>query len=125
MSTITCLKELNEKDHLEFDDIVIFTVNEQIIEYRVTKKFNKDNLFLFIGNKHNDEIFKILDINKNKIAEKIYEYKPINSENNNFWPETKEDDYNSLTKLVKELYEIIEERKPKYTKYNKFEIMDI
>jgi len=118
MSTITCLKELEEKGILELNDIVVFYFKEDIIEYIVKEDYLNCKFY------KNDEIFEILKINKNKIAKKTYNYK-TDIENKGFWPESKINDYLALTRLVKELYRIIEERKPKYTKYNRFEIMDI
>ena len=123
MSTIiTNLKELEGYKELKEGDVVIFTINEQIIRYTVNDQF------LCIYEKDNDEIFRILDIDKNKIAGKAYEYKAsyrLDSHSDVNWPEPKENDFSALTRLVKELYLIIKEREIKYTKYNRFEIMDI
>jgi len=119
---ITCLKELNERKYLEIDDIVKFTINEQIITYIVK------NVYLFISSngKNNDEVFRILDIDKDKLAEKMYGYKEFKIYSRlNYWPEIREDDFPALTRLVRELYTIIEEKDKVYTKYNRFEIMDI
>ncbi len=118
MSTITCLKELEERGILEYDDIVEFTVNnKEILKYEV-----KDN---YLHNKKktydNDRIFEILNIHKNKIAEKEYKYKPLDGA----WPISKDNDFLALTRLVKELYLIIEKQKPVYTKFTRFEIMEI
>ena len=74
------------------------------------------------GKKENDEIFNILNIDKNELTEKAYNYETNVSE---FWPTSKNNDYQALTRLVKELYKIIEEKERVYTKYNRFEIMDI
>ena len=115
MTTITCLKELNKRKCLELDDIVIFTVNEETIEYTVT------NCYLHNYRNHNFRIFRILELDKSKLAVKTYGYKI----DTGFWPESKINDYPALTRLVKELYTIIEEREIKYTKFNRFEIMDI
>ncbi len=114
MSTITCLKELNKKV-LDFEDIVIFTVNEQVISYKVRTNHLQNNYYF------NSEIFTILDINSYELATKAYGY----TSRGGGWPSSKEHDFLALTRLVKELYKIIEERELKYTKYNRFEIMDI
>ena len=119
MSTITCLKELNKRECLELDDIVIFTINEEKIEYRI----QDDYLHNIKGYKDNDEIFIILDIDKYEIAEKAYKYKT--NKPNSIWPTSKNKDYPALTRLIRELYTIIEEKNKVYTKYNRFEIMDI
>ena len=115
MSIITCLKELNEKGCLEYKDEVIFTVNEETIEYTVT------NCYLHNYPNHNYRIFRILELDKSKLAEKIYGYRIKTG----YWPPSKTGDYPALTRLVKELYKTIEEKEIKYTKYNRFEIMDI
>ncbi len=110
MAIITCLKESKERRILQLDDIVEFTVKEQIIKYKVWQKF------LNRLNKDNNEIFEILEIDK-------YKYK-TNSGN---WPDSKKNDFPALTRLVKELYLIIEEQHPikVYTKFTRFEIMEI
>ncbi len=118
MAVITCLKELEERRELQNNDIVKFTVkNKEIIEYNVWLSFlnTTDN---------NNKIFKILeisDIDKYKLAEKIYGYKPTKDQ----WPESENNDFPALTRLVKELYLIIKKREPVYTKFTRFEIMDI
>ena len=128
MSEINSLKELNKRKCLEHKDIVKFTINEEkTIEYSVGPLYLSDSRKIYPIN--NDKIFRILDIDKDKIAEKAYGYNPVNVGKNtrypnNYWPEV-DNDYSALTRLVREVYLIIEEREPKYTKYNKFEIMDI
>ncbi len=121
MSEITSLKELEEKGILEYGDIVEFTVKETIVEYRVSENY----LYNYSSN-HNDKIFRILEIDKFKLAEKIYNYKPFNIDSifsDVNWPETKNKDFFALTRLVKELYLRIE--KPVFTKFTRFEIMEI
>ena len=114
MSTITCLKELNKRV-LEYEDIVIFAINEQVISYTVRMNHLQNNNYL------NDEIFDVLDIKSYELATKTYGY----TVSKGSWPSSKYRDYPALTILVKELYTIIEEKEIKYTKYNRFEIMDI
>ncbi len=124
MSTITCLKELEEREKLDYEDIVKFTIKEKLLKYKVRGLFLQN---LSKGNL-NDEIFKILKIDKWEIAEKTYKYEPINKKtrkDSTQWPETKSRDFSTLTRLVKELYLIIEEQKPVYTKFTRFEIMEI
>ncbi len=122
MSTITCLKELNKRKCIKLGDIVIFTVNEKVITHKVYTNYlrllDKKKDF---SEPINTKIFRVLNINKNELAEKAYKYKA----SNNCWPSSKNNDYPALTKLVRELYTIIEEKEPKYTPYNRFEIMDI
>ena len=117
MSTITCLKELEEKRILEFEDIVEFNFKKEKIRYRVSKA----HLLNDKGSLYNDYIFEILKIDKNKIAQKTYNYKA----DIGCWPTSEIDDYPALTRLVKELYIIIEEREIIYTKFSRFEIMEI
>ena len=117
IKTITNLKELEERKELQLDDIVIFTIKKEILKYYVYSKFLNHDV-------HNNRIFDILELNKNdkdKLAEKIYGYE-INSGD---WPESKKNDFPALTRLVKELYLIIEKREKVYTKFTRFEIMEI
>ncbi len=117
MSTITNLKELNKRKCLKYEDKVIFTVKEQKITYEVKETFlsNKNN--------SNNKIFMILNIDKSIIAEKTYGYETRSMTSD--WPTSITSDFPALTRLVRELYIIIEEKEPKYTPYNRFEIMDI
>ena len=125
MSTITNLKELEEREILQQNDKVIFTVKKQKIEHEVFP------FFLYnLGSEpeliKNDIIFKILEIDKMKLAKETYKY-PINEnlKEDGFWPEVENDNYSALTKLVKELYIIIEKKETIYTKFTRFEIMEI
>ena len=119
MTTITCLKELEKRKCLELDDIVVFTVKEEkIISYNVGDNYLRNRNVVI-----NEEIFIILKLKKYEIAEKTYRYEIINNKSD--WPTSEHEDYPALTRLVRELYTIIEEKEPKYTKYNRFEIMDI
>ncbi len=112
MATIICLKDLKEKGELEYKDIVEFTVEKERIKYKVWSCFlnnsqsEKDEI-------KNDEIFKILKIDKMKLAEKIYDYKIEGtwSSNNGYWPKSNDNDFPALTNLVAELYKIIEKKK--------------
>ncbi len=115
MATITCLKELEEKGILQKLDIVEFTVNKEIIEYTVCHSFLSTNKVL------NSTIFKILGLNPYKIAEKRYKYKITQG----CWPNSNFGDFPALTRLVKELYKIIEGKEMIYTKFTRFEIMEI
>ncbi len=117
VKTITCLKELEERRILELDDIVEFIVKEEVIEYEVWSRF------LNLLNRPNNRIFEVLEIDdKHKLAEKIYGYIIIDG---GYWPYSNHNDFPALTRLVKELYLIIGEKKMIYTKFTRFEIMEI
>ena len=106
MTTITCLKELNKRKCLEFDDTVVFTTNEEKISYKVGDNYlRKDPIKL----SNNEEIFIILKLKKYKIATKAYGYKVISADSD--WPTSEHDDYPALTRLVRELYTIIEKKR--------------
>lgn len=89
-----CLADLQGKTLIR-GDIVVFFEN---LRYSVKSSF----LSNIRG--HNDEIFEKLKLNPIKIAEKEYGYTP----NDGTWPECKMNDYEALTRLVIELYKIIE-----------------
>ncbi len=122
MAEITCLKKLEEKGVLQLDDIVEFTVNKEIIvKYKVCTFFLMNNKF----GPNNDEIFNILKIDKNKMAKKIYGHNRNIEQPIGLWPNSNHNDFLALTRLVKELYKIIEEKNTVYTKFTRFEIMEI
>ncbi len=127
MTEINNLKELEEYGELKIFDKVSFHINKDIIKYEVKTLIGS----AYLCNNHgmgssNCIIFDVLDIDKYETAERIYRYKALNaSDINKVWPEARDGDFPALTKLVKELYLIIEEKEVKYTKYNRFEIMDI
>jgi len=126
MAEINNLKELEERGCLELGDIVNFTVNKEIIGYKVKTLSHRAYLCSNGNTGSNCVIFEVLELDKFKMAERVYGYKPVNSyDTTKVWPETRKEDYLALTRLVKELYKIIEEKEIKYTKYNRFEIMDI
>ncbi len=126
--TITNLKELEKRGELENNDVVIFTVKKETIKYKVVFNY-LHNLKSPTTGKYNNEIFKILELDKVKIAQKAYGDIPVDpiSIPEPYWPSIKEENYPALTKLVKKLYLIIEEQYPAkvYTKFTRFEIMDI
>ena len=124
MSTITCLRELEERGELEELDIVEFIVKEEVIKYIVcfNHLWDKKHRESFTNNK----IFKILEIDKKEITEKTYGYEPIKHNNNDrYFPEYRDNDFSAITRLVAELYKIIEKKEIIYTKFTRFEIMEI
>lgn len=121
---INNLKELEERKTLEMNDTVYFTVGEETIEYVVRGVY----LLNSSSDNFNNRIFEILERDKEKIAEKAYGYPPTNLSGNtsNLWPQTKDDDYSALTRLVKELYKIIEEKKEVYIPIlTRWELLDL
>ncbi len=126
MAEINNLEELEKRNCLELYDKVKFTVNEETIGYEVKKLSHRTYLCNDGCNGSNCLIFDILKLDKFKIAERVYGYTAVNSyDTSKVWPEAKTDDLPALTKLVKELYKIIKEKEFKYTKFTRFEIMDI
>ena len=126
MSIITCLKELEERKKLELGDIIEFTIEKQIIKYEVKCTYLQN--IKSETTDYNDEVFRILEINnKREMAKKAYNDKNfhVNIIYDSHWPETKIDNFPALTRLVKELYLIIREREPIFTKFTRFEIMEI
>lgn len=95
MATYRCLKDLLGKT-LEFEDVVIL----KDIKYIVLSKYLQEE-----SRSDNSRIFKILSIpSKEKFATNAYGY----AHDYGDWPECKKDDYPALTRLVVELYKIIE-----------------
>ena len=92
MATYKCLADLHGKT-LEYGDTVIF----KDITYTVQKTF-------LSCSGCNDKIFQDLKISKFDIAEQAYGYCSFGGD----WPECSKDDYSALTRLVIELYKIIE-----------------
>lgn len=93
MATYRCLADLQGKI-LEYNDTVIL----KNIKYTVQSRY----LCASAGN--NDQIFKILSIDKNQFTLETYGYENTGGE----WPECKSYDYAALTRCVIELYKIIE-----------------
>ncbi len=126
MSKITNLKELEERRVLQREDIVIFIIKEKIIKYKVNV-YHLDNLKKPSRSEYNDEIFRILKINKAKIIKKAYGENLVNPNTiiEPYWGTLKKENFPALTRLVKELYLIIEKPVNGYTKFTRFEIMEI
>ncbi len=118
---ITNLKELEERETLEEGDKVYFTVGEDIIEYEVYSCYLNSSL-------GNDIVFESLGIKGKELAEKAYGY-PLNRfGGHGLWPYYKDNDYISATRLVKELYKIIEEKyheKIDIPVYSRWELLDL
>jgi hypothetical protein len=104
MALITNIKDL-EKYTLKLYDHVEFRIDGEVLGYEV----NNDHL-MGIGIPNN-KIFEMLGISplgrRCEFASSIYGYLT----NGGSWPASKEGDYMSLTRLVKALYEQIENKK--------------
>ncbi len=116
---VTCLKQLEERRTLGYMDRVYFTVGKETIEYEV------DGMFLhnLESSAKNDKVFRLLEIDKYELSEKTYGYKVKREDPDIFWPESLNDDYPALTRLVKELYLIIEEEVIPVK--NRWELLDL
>ncbi len=118
---ITNLKGLEDRRIVEVEDRVYFTVGEEHVEYKVDKWYLD---CYSISNNFNYKIFNLLKIDKLKLASEVYGYEASFGD----WPSCKSDDYPALTRLVKELYKIIEEKYPTevYIPINsRFDILDL
>ena len=115
MNTITSINDL-KKYTLSLGDTVIFNINNNKLQYEVCSDHLKGQLII------NDRVFSELGITpfeKYEFASKIYGYQSSSGS----WPSCREDDFKSLTELVKFLYMIIE-AKNKHdgtTSFNMFE----
>ena len=100
MSTITSINDL-QKYTLSLGDTVIFNINNRTLQYEVCSDHLTGKLII------NDRVFSELGITpyeKYEFASKIYGYHTANGT----WPSSREDDFKSLTELVKFLYTLIE-----------------
>lgn len=121
---INNLKELEGRGELKEGDQVYFTVGEKIIVYHVNRWFlrNTDQ-----SDRNNSAVFDLLKLDDNakyKLASKAYGCKVTDG----YWPINYANGYPALTRLVKELYKIIEEKYPKevYTPItSRFDILDL
>jgi len=95
MATYKCLADLQGKT-LRYADTVIL----KDIKYSVKSQFLQEKNYA-----DNSEIFQVLSIpSKEELAKKAYGYEQKGGD----WPECEKDDYAALTRLVIELYKIIE-----------------
>ena len=90
-------------------DVIIFEVDRTKIEYTVTPSFLFNSC-----NKPNDYIFKILDIeDKASFCKECYKYDPHNGYKEDFFPESKTEDWKALTSVAFALLKLCEEKKHK------------
>ena len=117
---IGSLKELEKYGQLELGDTVYFIVGEESVEYTVDSQFLRNANTRYADSR----VFILLEIDKYELAEKTYGYTLIN--NTGFWPYSKLDDYPALTRLVKEIYKIVEGPEEDYTPIlARWELLDI
>ena len=102
MVTYRSLEELEIK-RLQYNDLVEFPIEGEVITYKVNINFLK-----VMNYARNDIIFLKLDLDKQKLAKDIYHlssvYYPCGG-----WPECEEGDYEALTRLVLVLFKKCEE----------------
>jgi len=85
------------KGTLAQDDTVIFTVGAETLTYTV-----RSNYLSISGD--NDKIFILLGLDKNSFCVKHYGYDLPRA---GVWPESKDEDYPALTRVVNALYNVI------------------
>lgn len=112
MATYMCYSELADK-LLKYEDIIMFHIPEtgEFIEYFVYREHLKVKNDEYSEKKLNDIIFKKLNLNKVEICTSFYEYKPVDNIDADWWPESKNQDYGALTRVVLELFRLLEEEK--------------
>lgn len=101
MATYRNLKDLGSDILREYD-----------IVYFGELKYNVRSSYLYSSKSSNEKIFKRLDIDKYYFCHDHYGYEPGTGD----WPQSKEGDYKALTRVVKALFEIIEEKDSKKCK---------
>lgn len=96
MATYKCLSDLQGKT-LKLNDVVYLKGIRHIVDSRFLKEEHLDN----------DKIFDVLSISsKEEFVTNAYGYECYGGA----WPECNRNDYEALTRLVIELYKIIEEK---------------
>ena len=81
-------------EQLKNRQIIIFTIKDKNYKYEVHKSFLKEE------DSHNDQIFIDLKIDQVKFAYSAYGYHP----GNGYWPESNNEDFAALTRIVKALF---------------------
>ena len=114
---------------IDEDDRIYFTTKETAPTYtkEATLAYMVRNRFLVEAMAMNRAVFDILGLNTKEtkqLAEKCYEYKPIDG---GVWPYFKNGDYKAAERLIREIYRLLgddsaEIHKPILTR---FEILDL
>ena len=99
---MTSYENGKEPKILKRGDIVTFKVKDMVLEYEVSRSF----LNMSAG-AINRKIFEVLGLNATEFCKKYYGYKPYDGD----WPESKPDDFEALTRVVKALFKIINPKK--------------
>jgi hypothetical protein len=102
MAIITNLKKLTARGALRENDEVVFLVGDEteLVRYEVRSRF------LYNLSSMNSRIFDFLNLDKGKFCSEAYGYES----GGGGWPESKDEDYAALTRVVEALYRIIEKK---------------
>lgn len=104
---ITNVKDLVNNRPLEIRDVVVFEVNGETFDYHVNSSYLRCN------SRHNDAIFKALNLNKMAFVRPLYAADaPRSGSTTTGWPTVQMNDMDSLTRVVGALYLAIEAVKP-------------
>lgn len=95
MATYRSFDELNGKTLKRYDKVVFKVTSTRELVYVVTFAF-----LIAEGSSRNDRIFQELDLNGRLLAGHAYGY----DLNRGLWPQSKNDDYEALTRLVLVLF---------------------
>lgn len=126
MSVVRNLKELKEAEFLIKGDMVVFCFKkENGTKVEMAHKVSQGYSGCFLDNidyGDNAKLFRVLDINEIGFCEKSYGYSP---ERQGQWPYAKEHDYKAITRVVKDLYILIEGVPEKIEEVDRFSLMDL
>ena len=87
-------------EQLNSGDKIIFTIKDRNYIYTVYSQYLNNK-----GSYYNDQIFKDLKLDKYKFFSNCYGYEPGKGD----WPESKNEDYFALTKVVEALFPYCDE----------------
>lgn len=129
MSVVRNLKELKEAKLLIKGDMVVFCFKkENGTKVEMAHKVSQGYSGCFLDNTdcgNNAKLFIELDINKIEFCEKSYGYV---TEREGQWPYAKEHDYKAITRVVRDLYMLIEgvsEKVEEIEEVDRFSLMDL
>lgn len=129
MNKVQNLKELEEVELLLKRDIVVFCFKlENGGKGEMTHRVGQSSSGCFLDNidsGNNAKLFTELDIDKIEFCTKSYGYPP---EADGQWPYAKEHDYKAITRVVRDLYMLIEgvqEEVKEIEEVDRFSLMDL